>query len=274
MAFQARSSYLPTEILWGHRYEPMTLFRRDHNKFQVNFSAFHSTQEVNTPLCSANELDQYYNMKDQWLKQQQNRLMPRKPHSPTMSLIKHRSRKEREMWKIIQQQLQLQDDQMPNSWSLPADSTYQSLPAKDSLTIPRLRVSTSSSYLNHNDPGTGRNYNHSEDGTSRRSSQHHGGRERKETEGKPHHGGSHRGRKGRKSCDELGDKYNMRREKDRLGVTNHSSGDDSPRMRSHSYAGRGKFIVNHDSPRPESMSGRSSQHSDSDQNNGTTGITS
>ena len=60
MTFQARTSYLPTEILWGHRFEPMMLFRRDINKHQVNFSAFHSTYEVDTPLCSSFELEQYY----------------------------------------------------------------------------------------------------------------------------------------------------------------------------------------------------------------------
>ena len=45
--------------MWGHRFEQMVLYRRDHNKFQVNFSAFHSTYEVDTPLCSAKQLDEY-----------------------------------------------------------------------------------------------------------------------------------------------------------------------------------------------------------------------
>jgi hypothetical protein len=47
----------------------MLIYRKDQNKFQVstflsqpsacqvNFSAFHSTYEVDTPLCSAQELD-------------------------------------------------------------------------------------------------------------------------------------------------------------------------------------------------------------------------
>ena len=35
MTFQARTSYLPHEILWGHRFEPMMLYRRDNNKYQV-----------------------------------------------------------------------------------------------------------------------------------------------------------------------------------------------------------------------------------------------
>ena len=35
MTFQTRTSYLPDEILWGHRFEPMMLYRKDHNKYQV-----------------------------------------------------------------------------------------------------------------------------------------------------------------------------------------------------------------------------------------------
>ena len=64
MTFTARSSYLPTEVLWGHRFEQMLLYRKDHNKFQVNFSAFHSTYEVETPLCSARDMDKFYKQKE------------------------------------------------------------------------------------------------------------------------------------------------------------------------------------------------------------------
>lgn len=35
MTLQTRTSYLPDEILWGHRFETMMLYRRDHNKYQV-----------------------------------------------------------------------------------------------------------------------------------------------------------------------------------------------------------------------------------------------
>merc|ERR1719244_1926437 len=59
MNFQARTSYLPSEILWGHRFESMMLYRQDHNNFQINFSAFHSTYEVDTPVCSARTLQMY-----------------------------------------------------------------------------------------------------------------------------------------------------------------------------------------------------------------------
>merc|ERR1712121_257000 len=58
MTFQARTSYLPSEILWGHRFEQMQLYRKDNNKFEINFSAFHSTYEVDTPLHSARQMDE------------------------------------------------------------------------------------------------------------------------------------------------------------------------------------------------------------------------
>jgi len=58
MTFQARTSYLPNEILWGHRFEQMQIYRKDRNKFEINFSAFHSTYEVETTSYSARELDQ------------------------------------------------------------------------------------------------------------------------------------------------------------------------------------------------------------------------
>merc|ERR1719167_950827 len=57
MIFQARTSYLPSEILWGHRFEQMQLYRKDNNKFEINFSAFHSTYEVDTPLKSARDIE-------------------------------------------------------------------------------------------------------------------------------------------------------------------------------------------------------------------------
>ena len=35
----------------------MQLYRKDNNKFEINFSAFHSTYEVDTPRYSARHLD-------------------------------------------------------------------------------------------------------------------------------------------------------------------------------------------------------------------------
>jgi len=63
MTFQARSSYLPKEILWGQRFESMVHYRKENNKYQVNFSAFNSTYEVETPTCSARDLELYFTQK-------------------------------------------------------------------------------------------------------------------------------------------------------------------------------------------------------------------
>ncbi|CAM4698354.1 unnamed protein product [Leuciscus chuanchicus] len=55
MTTQCRSSYLTSEIVWGHRFEPV-LFERK-NCYQVDYSFFNRTYEVtDTPTCSAKEL--------------------------------------------------------------------------------------------------------------------------------------------------------------------------------------------------------------------------
>ena len=36
MNFQARSSFLPDEIIWGHRFEPIISFDMDKNKYQAS----------------------------------------------------------------------------------------------------------------------------------------------------------------------------------------------------------------------------------------------
>ena len=35
LTFQARTSYVPNEILWGHRFESMMLYRQENKKYQV-----------------------------------------------------------------------------------------------------------------------------------------------------------------------------------------------------------------------------------------------
>ncbi|KAI7807031.1 ATP-sensitive inward rectifier potassium channel 14 [Triplophysa rosa] len=55
MTTQCRSSYLASEILWGHRFEPV-LFEKK-KCYQVDYSHFNRTYEVtDTPTCSAKEL--------------------------------------------------------------------------------------------------------------------------------------------------------------------------------------------------------------------------
>uniref|UniRef100_UPI0035901E9D ATP-sensitive inward rectifier potassium channel 12-like n=1 Tax=Myxine glutinosa TaxID=7769 RepID=UPI0035901E9D len=56
MTTQVRSSYLASEILWGHRFVPITT--EEENHFRINFSLFHDTEPVPTPLGSARELEE------------------------------------------------------------------------------------------------------------------------------------------------------------------------------------------------------------------------
>ncbi len=56
MTAQARTSYLPGEILWGHRFERLVTFQKENGEYQVDYSRFHSTIPVDMPQCSAKEL--------------------------------------------------------------------------------------------------------------------------------------------------------------------------------------------------------------------------
>lgn len=58
-AIQARTSYLPTEILWGHRFEQVISYRKESGDYMVDYGKFNSTYEVETPLCSAKDYYQY-----------------------------------------------------------------------------------------------------------------------------------------------------------------------------------------------------------------------
>lgn len=55
---QSRTSYLPKEILWGHRFQNLTHYDRTQNTYIADFDRFDSTVEVDTPLCSARRLDE------------------------------------------------------------------------------------------------------------------------------------------------------------------------------------------------------------------------
>lgn len=59
MTTQARSSYLPSEILWGHRFQSLITYRKETGEYQVDYAIFNNTVEVDTPLCSAKQLDEY-----------------------------------------------------------------------------------------------------------------------------------------------------------------------------------------------------------------------
>jgi len=46
-----------TEILWGYRFEPLVSFKKEMGEYAVDYSLFNSFYEVDTPLCSAEELE-------------------------------------------------------------------------------------------------------------------------------------------------------------------------------------------------------------------------
>lgn len=59
MTTQARSSYLPSEILWGHRFVPLMSFKKDSGHYEVDYAKFNDTLEIDSPLCSAKQLSEH-----------------------------------------------------------------------------------------------------------------------------------------------------------------------------------------------------------------------
>ena len=48
-----RTSYLPSEILWGHDLAPLLTYQKDNGRYKVDFSQFHNVEAVDTPELSA-----------------------------------------------------------------------------------------------------------------------------------------------------------------------------------------------------------------------------
>ncbi|KAB7499911.1 G protein-activated inward rectifier potassium channel 4 [Armadillidium nasatum] len=58
-SMQARCSYLPANILWGHRFINIIDYSYQTENYEVDFSRFNTTEEIPTPLCSAKNLEEY-----------------------------------------------------------------------------------------------------------------------------------------------------------------------------------------------------------------------
>lgn len=63
MTCQARTSYTEDEILWGYRFEPCMSLEK--GAFQVDYSRFEMTFEVQTPAASAKELHELKELEQQ-----------------------------------------------------------------------------------------------------------------------------------------------------------------------------------------------------------------
>ncbi|CAB3400333.1 unnamed protein product [Caenorhabditis bovis] len=55
MTAQAKTSYLPSEILWGHRFRKLVTYQRSNGSYQIDYDLFHATYSVKTPVCSPAE---------------------------------------------------------------------------------------------------------------------------------------------------------------------------------------------------------------------------
>jgi len=53
---QVRTSYLPSEILWGHDLAPLLTYQKDNGRYKVDFSQFHNVVAVETPDMSAKDM--------------------------------------------------------------------------------------------------------------------------------------------------------------------------------------------------------------------------
>ncbi|CDW54890.1 Inward rectifier potassium channel irk-1 [Trichuris trichiura] len=58
MTAQALTSYLPSEIHWGHRFEELITNQNINGGYQVDWSLFHKTFAVKTPRRSARRLEE------------------------------------------------------------------------------------------------------------------------------------------------------------------------------------------------------------------------
>ncbi|CAF4490973.1 unnamed protein product, partial [Didymodactylos carnosus] len=65
MTTQARTSYLPSEILWGYRFERLITFQRDDGLYRIDYSRFNLIYPVDMITCSAKELQHLHEL-EKW----------------------------------------------------------------------------------------------------------------------------------------------------------------------------------------------------------------
>ncbi|CAF4364418.1 unnamed protein product [Rotaria sp. Silwood2] len=71
MTTQARTSYLPSEILWGYRFERLITFQRDDGLYRIDYSRFNLIYPVDMITCSAKELNDLHEL-EKWHENNQN----------------------------------------------------------------------------------------------------------------------------------------------------------------------------------------------------------
>lgn len=58
MTAQLRSSYLPSEILWGHHLAPLVTYQKENGNYKIDYAQFHKTIPISMTECSARELNE------------------------------------------------------------------------------------------------------------------------------------------------------------------------------------------------------------------------
>lgn len=61
---QSRTSYLPIEVRWGHRFKPCVSYDNESHSYVIQKEFFNATEIVDTPLCSAKRLHEVINNMD------------------------------------------------------------------------------------------------------------------------------------------------------------------------------------------------------------------
>ena len=61
MTTQARTSYLPEEIMWGYRFDRLVTFEKETGQYLIDYSRFHYTAKIDIPKCSAKDLQNLQN---------------------------------------------------------------------------------------------------------------------------------------------------------------------------------------------------------------------
>lgn len=56
MTTQVRTSYLPAEILWGHRLAPLLTYQKENGQYRIDYTQFHAVEPIKMPECSARAL--------------------------------------------------------------------------------------------------------------------------------------------------------------------------------------------------------------------------
>ncbi|VDM38161.1 unnamed protein product [Toxocara canis] len=62
MTFQARTSFLPSEIIWGHRFTPMVVLNEKVGQYEVQYNLFEETEHVNEFTSQSEDSDDEHSL--------------------------------------------------------------------------------------------------------------------------------------------------------------------------------------------------------------------